>query len=114
MWPASTSRRCSWRRRPHRRDERYIFIAAEGVAGPEHSVGAFRSRDLAGPYAPFDGNPIRTQRDPPRNRESPIACTGHAHLVESPNGDWWAVFRGPRPDQAGHTLLGRETFLFPV
>ncbi|QEH38516.1 Beta-xylosidase [Aquisphaera giovannonii] len=110
------SKKPIWIEGPHllRKDGWYILIAAEGGTGPAHSEVVFRSRDLAGPYVPYEKNPILTQRDLPRGRPDPITCTGHADLVELPNGDWWAVFLGCRPDAAGHGLLGRETFLLPV
>ncbi len=110
------SRKPIWIEGPHllKRNGWYILIAAEGGTGPDHSEVVFRSRELAGPYVPFPGNPILTQRDLPRDRSDPVTCTGHADLVELPNGEWWAVFLGCRPDRAGDGLLGRETFLLPV
>ncbi|WP_165234139.1 family 43 glycosylhydrolase [Aquisphaera insulae] len=110
------ARKPIWIEGPHliRKDGWYVLIAAEGGTGPDHSEVVFRSREIDGPYVPYADNPILTQRDLARDRPNPITCTGHADLVELPNGDWWAVFLGCRQDGAGHGLLGRETFLLPV
>lgn len=110
------ARRPIWIEAPHlfKKDGGYVLIAAEGGTGPNHSEVVFRSRELLGPYVPFEGNPILTQRDLPREREDPITCAGHADFVELPNGEWWAVFLACRPDRDGRGLLGRETFLLPV
>ena len=47
----------------------------------------FRSVNIWGPYEVFTGNPILTQHDLPADRPNPVTCTGHADLVETPNGD---------------------------
>jgi xylan 1,4-beta-xylosidase len=102
----------SWIEGPHllRRDGFYYLSAAEGGTGPKHSQVVFRSRSVWGPYEPFADNPILTQRDLDPKRKSPITAVGHADLVETASGDWWAVFLGMR----GGNTLGRETFLLPV
>ena len=47
-------------------------------------------------------------------QSSPIQGVGHADLIEAPDGSWWIVFLGFRPQTDMHHLLGRETFLAPV
>lgn len=74
----------------------------------------FRTRSLNSPFEPYDNNPILTQRDLPRERENPISAAGHADLVQTQHGDWWAVFLATRPYDGTHFHLGRETFLLPV
>jgi xylan 1,4-beta-xylosidase len=56
-----------WIEGPHifKRGGYYYLTAAEGGTGSNHSQVIFRSRDLFGPYAPYDKNPILTQRDLP-------------------------------------------------
>lgn len=105
-----------WIEGPHlfRVNGQYYLIAAEGGTGENHSEVVFRSASIDGPFVPFAGNPILTQRDLPRNRKNPITCAGHADLVQSPKGDWWAVFLGCRPYAEGLYNTGRETFLLPV
>lgn len=39
---------------------------------------------------------------------------GHADLVDTPDGHWWAVYLGTRHYDYGAFSLGRETFLAPV
>jgi alpha-N-arabinofuranosidase len=73
-----------------------------------------RSRSPWGPFKPFAGNPILTQRDLPGNRANPIANAGHADLVEAGDGRWWAVFLASRPYEIVHYNTGRETFMLPV
>ena len=56
-------------------------------------------------------NPILSHRSTDR----PIQNTGHADLVEAPDGSWWMVLLGVRPGASpGFHVLGRETFLAPV
>jgi len=106
-----------WIEGPHifKRHGIYYLIAAEGGTEERHSEVVFRSEKVTGPYVPFDGNPILTQRDLPADRPNRITSTGHAKFVETPGGEWWALFLGVRPyDSAGNFNTGRETFLMPV
>lgn len=92
----------------------YYLMAAEGGTSEGHSEVIFRSRLVDGPYEPYTGNPILTQRTLPPTRPDPITSTGHADLVETQNGEWWAVFLGCEPYQGDFYNTGRETFLLPV
>lgn len=113
---ANIAERPVWIEGPHifRKDGRYFLIAAEGGTGVNHSQVVFRSNHLMGPYIPHQGNPILTQRDLPSDRPDPISATGHAKLVTTPWGDWWALFLGVRPYTGDKYTIGRETFLAPV
>jgi len=88
----------------------YYLMLAEGGTGDRHQEVIGRSKSPWGPFEPCPYNPILTERDRP---QSPIQCTGHADLIEAPDGSWWVVFLGTRP-QKGFSVLGRETFLAPV
>jgi len=105
-----------WIEGPHlfKRNAHYYLIAAEGGTGPQHSEVVFRSDSIWGPYVPFQGNPILTQRDLPTDRPAPVTNAGHADLVETQSGDWWAVFLGCRPYEQNWFNTGRETFMLPV
>lgn len=92
----------------------YYLMAAEGGTGPQHSEVIFSSDKPTGPFTPCPINPILTQRDLPADRKFPITCTGHADLVETPEGKWWAVFLGVLPYDGHHDNTGRNTFLLPV
>jgi len=92
----------------------HYLIAAEGGTADEHSEVVFRSKELLGPYVPYEANPILTQRDLPRDRHDPITCAGHADFVQLPNGDWWSVFLACQPYEDVMFNTGRETFLLPV
>ena len=92
----------------------YYLMAAEGGTGTYHSEVIFRSDNPFGPFIPCDINPILTQRHLPENRPNPVTCTGHADLVETPQGEWYAVFLAVRPYRDGHDVMGRETFMLPV
>jgi xylan 1,4-beta-xylosidase len=108
-----------WIEAPHiiKKDSIYYLIAAEGGTAEQHSEVVFKSREVDGPYVPFNKNPILTQRHLNPKRDFPITCTGHADFVQAENGSWWAVFLGCRPyhpfDQNCYNT-GRETFLAPV
>lgn len=105
-----------WIEGPHilRKDGWYYLTAAEGGTSVHHSQVAFRSRTLRGPYAPYAGNPILTQRDLDPARADPITSAGHAKLVQTQTGDWWATFLAVRPYADDFYNIGRETFLLPV
>jgi alpha-N-arabinofuranosidase len=110
------SKKPVWIEGPHifKKDGYYFLIASEGGTAHDHSEVVFRSKKIAGPYVPYEKNPILTQRHLDPKREFPIMATGHADFVETQNGDWWAVFLGSRPYEEDYFNTGRETFLAPV
>ncbi len=99
---------------PHiyKKDGYYYLIIAEGGTGENHAVTVFRSKNISGPYESNRKNPILTHRN--LGRSYPIACTGHADIVETQKGEWWMVLLGVRPYGGFHYNLGRETFLAPI
>ena len=93
----------------------YYVMAAEGGTGDNHSEVIFRSKNPWGPYEAAPYNPILSQRNLPTERENKVTSTGHADLIQTAEGDWWAVFLGVRPYKNEHVFnTGRETFLLPV
>ena len=105
-----------WIEGPHlyRREGWYYLMCAEGGTGPQHSEVILRGRSPWGPFEPYAGNPILTQRGLPAGRPNPITNAGHADLVEGPDGSWWAIFLASRTYGPHHYNTGRETFLLPV
>nr|WP_236694456.1 glycoside hydrolase family 43 protein [Sphingomonas sp. Leaf343] len=105
-----------WIEGPHifHKDGWYYLTAAEGGTSVNHSQVVLRSRALRGPYLAYAGNPILTQRDLDPARPHPITSAGHAELVQTRNGDWWATFLAVRPYEGDYYNIGRETFLLPV
>jgi alpha-N-arabinofuranosidase len=105
-----------WIEAPHlyKVNGRYYLMCAEGGTSVDHSEVIFRSDSVMGPYIPWKNNPILTQRDLPADRPDPVTCAGHADLVQTPEGEWYAVFLACRPYEGGHFNTGRETFLLPV
>jgi alpha-N-arabinofuranosidase len=110
------SKKPIWIEGPHiyKRDGWYYLCCAEGGTGPQHSQVILRSKNVDGPYTPWEKNPILTQRDLSPNAPEAVTCTGHADLVIGPDNNWWAVFLGVRPYQGRFSPMGRETFLLPV
>ena len=92
----------------------YYLMAAEGGTSEGHTQVIFKSKNLKGPYIPWDKNPILTQYGLPSDRKNKVTSTGHADLVEDGHGNWYAVFLGCRPYQGEYYNTGRETFLLPV
>lgn len=92
----------------------YYLLCAEGGTGYEHSQVVFRTKDLTKPFEPYTGNPILTQRDLDINRPNPITTAGHADLIQTNEGEWWAVFLATRAYDKTAYNTGRETFLLPV
>jgi beta-xylosidase/endo-1,4-beta-D-glucanase Y len=105
-----------WIEAPHlyKIDGYYYLMCAEGGTAEDHSEVIFRANQVKGPYIPWKNNPILTQRDLPADRPYPVTCAGHADLVETPEGDWHAVFLACRPYAGDHYNTGRETFMLPV
>ncbi len=105
-----------WIEGPHmyRHNGWYLLMCAEGGTSTQHSEVVLRARSPWGPFKPFAGNPILTQRDLPAQRANPITNAGHADLIEAVDGTWWAVFLASRPYDGVHYNTGRETFMLPV
>ena len=105
-----------WIEGPHiyKVDGRYYLMAAEGGTAEGHSQVVLRCDSPTGPYTAYAGNPVLTQRGLPASREFPITSAGHADLVQTPAGDWWATFLAVRPYGDDLHNTGRETFLLPV
>lgn len=90
----------------------YYLLIAEGGTEYYHSVTVARSENPLGPYEGFRGNPIMTHRQ--MGRKAAFQNMGHADLVDTPNGEWYAVLLGSRLIDGCSKNLGRETFLVPV
>lgn len=90
----------------------WYLVIAEGGTERGHGVSVARGRAPTGPFEPCPANPILTHRSTDR----PIQNTGHADLVQAPDGSWSLVVLGVRPGGGtpGWHVLGRETFLVPV
>jgi alpha-N-arabinofuranosidase len=105
-----------WIEAPHifKKNGWYYLICAEGGTGYNHSEVVFRSKAVEGPYISYEKNPILTQRQLDPLRKNPVTTTGHADLVETKDGKWYAVFLGCRPYEGDYYNTGRETFMAPV
>ena len=110
------SKKPIWIEGPHifKANSYYYLIAAEGGTSTDHSEVVFRSKNVWGPYVPWNNNPILTQRHLDPDRPNPVTCTGHADFVETQNGEWWAVFLGCTPYENDYYNTGRQTFMLPV
>lgn len=88
----------------------YYLITAEDMTWEKHMVCMYYSEKVTGPYKQVENNPVLSHRNKPN---SPIQHTGHADIIQTPNGDWWAVMLGVRKLN-GNYYLGRESFLTPL
>ncbi len=91
---------------------RYYLMIAEGGTEYGHMVAIARSDSPWGPFEACPRNPILTNRQ--TENDVPVQGTGHADLVEAPDGTWWMVFLAFRPISGYWHHLGRETYLAPV
>lgn len=105
-----------WIEGPHmyKINGKYFLMAAEGGTAEWHSEVIFRGDSPMGKFTPWKNNPILTQRNLDSERPNPVTCAGHADLIQSKEGDWWAFFLGCRPINNKYENLGRETFAMPV
>ncbi len=101
-----------WLEAPHlyRRGGWYYLLVSHGGTWLDHAVSFWRSRSPLGPWEMNPANPVLTHR---RERPPGITSTGHADLVQTPGGAWWAVLLAIR-GETGKSVMGRETFLCPV
>ncbi|NNH06711.1 family 43 glycosylhydrolase [Cellulomonas fimi] len=95
---------------PHlyRVDGTWYLLVAEGGTAAGHAAAVARGPSPSGPFESNPANPVLTAR----GTASVVQNTGHADLVQRPDGTWAAVFLGVRT--AGYFpswhVLGRETF----
>lgn len=105
-----------WIEAPHiyKKGNKYYLMCAEGGTGGNHSEVIFVGDSPRGPYIPAPGNPILTQRYFPKERTNKVDWAGHADLIEGPDGKYYGVFLGIRPNEKDRVNAGRETFILPV
>ncbi len=105
-----------WIEGPHiyKKNGKYYLMCAEGGTGGWHSEVIFMSDSPKGPFVPAPNNPILTQRHFPADRKDKVDWAGHADLVEGPDGKYYGVFLGIRPNDKNRVNSGRETFILPV
>ena len=110
------SKRPIWCEGPHlyKINGKYYLMAAQGGTSTNHSEVIFRSDSLRGPYVPWEKNPMITAQDVPGDGPGVVTCTGHADMVQTQNGEWFAVFLACQPYQKSFFNTGRQTFLLPV
>ena len=111
-----TTKHPRWLEGPHiyKVEGKYYLIAAEGGTQSGHKQVVFRSNKVKGPYISYENNPILTQLGLPADRKNKVTNVGHADMIKTQNGDWYAVFLGCRPYADEQFNTGRETFLLPV
>lgn len=90
----------------------YYLVIAEGGTEHNHSVAVARCKTIDGWYEGDPANPVLTHRN--LGWKYPIENIGHADLVDTPEGSWYAVELGVRLIEGQHMNLGRETFICPV
>ncbi|KGH48735.1 glycoside hydrolase [Modestobacter caceresii] len=90
----------------------WYLLIAEGGTERGHAVTIARGPSPSGPWEACPHNPLLTHR----GVEHPVQNTGHADLVQRPDGSWAIVFHGVRPRGASPQfhVLGRETFAAEV
>lgn len=99
---------------PHvyRRGDDWYLMIAEGGTERGHGVSIARGPSIEGPFEGAPQNPVLSARSTTR----PIQNTGHADLVETPDGTDALILLGVRPlgGTRAFSPLGRETFATPL
>ncbi|WP_406010973.1 glycoside hydrolase family 43 protein [Streptomyces sp. NBC_00637] len=90
----------------------WYLLIAEGGTERGHAVTIARGPSPSGPFEAYPANPILTAR----GTDAPVQSTGHADLVQRPDGTWAMVYLGVRPRGSSPEwhVLGRETFACEV
>jgi xylan 1,4-beta-xylosidase len=95
---------------PHlyRIGEWWYLLIAEGGTERGHAVTIARGPSPSGPFEGNPANPVLTHR----GTDEPVQNTGHADLVQRPDGSWAIVYHGVRARGSSPEwhVLGRETF----
>ncbi|KAK6087315.1 beta-xylosidase [Seiridium cupressi] len=94
------------------KDPYYYLLIAEGGTDDLHRSTIARSDSPEGPWDPAPNNPILFNGAWGFDNLT-VQSTGHATLVESEDGNWYASFLARRKIN-GSSPLGRETFLTTV
>ena len=104
----------TWAEGPHiyKKDGWYYLLIAEGGTHFNHAVMVAASKNITGPYEPNDRNPIFTTRH--MSYDYWVNSTGHADIIELPNGEWKMVCLGIRNEVNRGSNMGRETMLLPI
>lgn len=89
----------------------YLLLTAEGGTDQYHAIAAHHSKSLWGPYVSDKINPVLSHRQ--LGSDYPIQAVGHGDIVQTQNGEWWAVVLGKRLVDS-QVSLSRETFLCKV
>jgi alpha-N-arabinofuranosidase len=92
--------------------EYYYLVIAEGGTEHYHAVMVARSKEILGWYEGNPANPVMTHRQ--FGYDYPITNVGHADLIDTTAGDWYAVMLASRLIDGNHKNLGREVFLCPI
>jgi beta-xylosidase len=99
---------------PHlyRRGEHWYLLVAEGGTDRGHAVTVARGPSPEGPWESCPHNPVLTAA----GTGWPVQNTGHADLVDTPDGGTAMLLLGVRPVGLAQAFspLGRETFLTAV
>lgn len=87
----------------------YYLLTAEGGTSYDHAMTMARSKTITGPYEVDPMNPFVSSADDP---EAYLQKTGHGDIVQTQDGDWYAVFLAARPlTQRGRCITGRESVI---
>ena len=90
--------------------EKYLLMIAEGGTEENHSISVHHGNSLTEPFISDIINPVLTHRH--LGEDYPIQAAGHGDLIQTQNGDWWAVVLAKRMIQG--KSITRETFLCKV
>jgi len=97
----------------HHDYQQFVFTKKAFLGGTDvhHRSTIQRGPSPSGPWENNPANPILFNG---ANLSLPVQDTGHADIVKAPDGSWWGVALGVRPQQSNfsHIQLGGSLFHF--
>lgn len=97
-----------------RGDSKYYLMFSECYPDGVCKEVMYESRNVTGPFKPCEVNPVFEQEAIYDDEQFSMSFAGYADVVDTEDGNYWAVVSGCRPMAQNRYMAGMETFLLPA